>query len=163
MKEAQLYASAGAIGAIAGMRAMSAPAVISRMARKGELAVEGSRLGFLNSAGALSTSALLAAGELIADKLPSTPARTDLGPLAVRAVSGGVSGAVIFSANRRSPWVGALLGAAAAVGSAYAAFYMRKTAKEKLHVPDFVLAAAEDALVIRTGLFVARQLQREPA
>ena len=79
MKEAQIYTSAGAIGVIAGMRAMSAPAVISRIARKGELAVEGSKLSFLNSSGALSTSALLAVGEIIADKLDRRSSRSSIG------------------------------------------------------------------------------------
>ena len=157
MKDSQLYTSAAAIGAIAGMRAMSAPAVISQAVRKGELAVEGSKLGFLNTSGALSVSALLAVGELIADKLPATPNRTDVGPLVVRTMSGGLSGAVIFSARKKSPWAGALVGALTAVGAAYAAFHLRRSIKEKLHVPDLVLAAAEDALVARGGLFIARQ------
>ena len=158
MKDSQLYTSAAAIGAIAGMRAMSAPAVISQVVRKGELAVEGSKLGFLNTSGALSISALLAVGELIADKLPSTPNRTDVGPLVARAISGGLSGAVIFSAKKKSPWAGGLLGALTAVAATYAAFHLRRSVKEKLHIPDVVLAAAEDALVARAGVFVVRQL-----
>jgi uncharacterized membrane protein len=163
MKDEKVLVGAATLGAIAGMRAMSAPALVSQLARKGGLAVEGSKLGFLNSSGALSTTALLAVGELIADKLPFIPSRTTPGPLIARAISGGVSGAIISSARRKSPWAGALIGAGAAIGAAYAAYHLRRAAKERLRVPDFVLALAEDALVASAGTFVARRLSAREA
>ena len=160
-KTSQVYAGAVALGRVAGMRTMSAPMLISRVARKGQLAAEGSKLGFLNHPGALSTTALLAVGELIADKIPSVPPRTDVGPLLARAVSGGLSGAVLCSARKKSPWVGAVCGALGAVAVAYAAYHLRRSAKRNFHLPDAVLAVAEDAVVAGSGMWIASQLQKQ--
>ncbi len=157
-KDSQVYAGAAALGLVAGMRTMSAPALISRVARKGQLAVKGSKLGFLNSTGAVSATAILAVGELIADKLPSIPARTDVGPLAARLVSGSLSGAVLCAAKKRSPWLGAFYGALGALGAAYGAYHLRRAVKENLHVPDALVAVAEDAFVASSGLFIASRL-----
>ncbi len=159
--DAQVYAGATALGAVAGMRAMSAPALISQVARRGQLAVEGSKLQFLNSTGAVSTTAVLAIGELIADKLPFIPARTDVAPLAGRAISGALCGAVLCSAKKRSPWLGAFYGVLGALGATFAAYHLRRAAKENLHIPDGVLALAEDALVASSGLFIASRLREE--
>lgn len=159
--DAQVYAGATALGVVAGMRAMSAPALISQVARRGELAVSGSKLAFLSSKGALSTTALLALGELVADKLPSTPSRTDVGPLTARAVSGALCGAILCSAKKRSPWLGALYGAAGAIGAAFAAYHLRRSAKNALHLPDGVVAVAEDAIVAASGFLIASQMKEK--
>ncbi len=163
--DAQVYASATALGVVAGMRAMSAPAILSQVARKrkGQLAVGGSKLGFLNSTGAVSITALLALGELIADKIPSVPARTDLGPLAARAISGALCGVVLCAAKKRSVWLGALYGGMGAVGAAFAAYHLRRSVKESFNLPDAVLAVAEDVLVASGGFLIAKQLREETA
>ena len=161
-KDIHVYAGAAALGLVAGMRTMSAPTLVSRIARKGHLAAAGSKLAFLNHPGALSTSALLAVGELVADKIPSLPARTDAGPLIARAVSGGLSGAVLCSARKKSPWLGAFFGAIGAVGAAYASYHLRRSAKEKLHLPDAVFAVAEDAIVAGGGILLASRLKSLP-
>lgn len=163
MTGSQVYREAAVLGIIAGLRSMSAPALITRVARKGHLAARGSKLEFLNSTGALSGAVLLAAGEIIADKLPKTPARIQPGPLTARAVSGALCGAVLCSARKKSPWQGALYGALGAVGAAYAAYHLRHALKENLHVPDAVVAVAEDAIVAGSGLLVAAHLSEEPA
>jgi uncharacterized membrane protein len=163
MTDSQVYGKAAALGLIAGLRSMSGPALITRVARKGQLAAKGSKLEFLNSTGALSGAVLLAAGEIIVDKLPKTPARTKPGPLAARAVSGALCGAVLCSARKKSPWLGALYGALGAVGAAYAAYHLRQAAKEALHVPDAVIAVAEDALVAGSGLLIASRLTDQSA
>ncbi len=163
MTGSQVYGEAAALGVVAGMRSMSAPALITRMARKGQLAAEGSKLEFLNSTGALSGAVLLAVGEIIVDKLPKTPARTKPGPLAARAVSGALCGAVLCSARKKSPWLGALYGAVGAVGAAYAAYHLRRAMEETLHVPAAVVAVAEDAIVAGSGLLIASRLTEELA
>jgi uncharacterized membrane protein len=151
------------LGMVAGMRTLSAPALVTRVARKRKLAVAGSKLGFLNSTGALSITALLAAGELIADKLPAMPNRTDLGPLLARAASGGLCGAVLCSAKKRSPWLGAFYGALGALGAAYAAYHLRRSIKENWHLPDSLVALAEDAVVASGGMLLASQMREEAA
>jgi uncharacterized membrane protein len=158
MRGSQIYREAAVVGMIAGLRSMSAPALITRVARKGQLAARGSKLEFLNSTGALSSAVLLAAGEIIADKFPKLPARIQPGPLTARAISGALCGAVLCSARKKSPWRGALYGALGAIGAAYAAYHLRHTLKETLHVPDAVLGVAEDAIVTGSGLLIASRL-----
>ncbi len=163
MTDSQVYGEAAALGVMAGLRSMSAPALMTRVARKGQLAAKGSKLEFLNSTGALSGALLLAAGEIIVDKLPKTPARTKPGPLAARAISGALCGALLGSARKKSPWLGALYGAIGAVGATYAAYHLRQAVKENLHVPDAVVALAEDAIVAGGGFLIASRLTDQPA
>jgi uncharacterized membrane protein len=159
--DSRIYLGAAAIGVVAGMRSMSAPALISQVARNGALEVTGSKIAFLNRTGALSTTGLLALGEFVADKLPFTPARTKAGSVAVRAISGALSGGVLCSARKKSPWLGALIGASAAVGATYAAYHLRRTAEARLNLPDPVLAVAEDALVATSALLIASALRKD--
>ncbi len=161
--DAQAFAGATALGVMAGMRSMSAPALISQVARKGQLVVEGSKLGFLNSRGAITTTALLAVGELIADKLPATPARTAAGPLIARAVSGALCGAVLCSAKKKSTWLGAFYGTLGALGGTFAAYHLRRSVEQNLKLPDAVVAVAEDAIVAASAFLIARQLSEETA
>lgn len=158
MTGSQVYREAATLGLIAGLRSMSAPALITRVARKGQLAARGSKLEFLNSTGAVSGAILLAAGEIIVDKLPKTPARIKPGPLAARAVSGALCGAILCSARKKSPWLGAVYGTLGAVGATYAAYHLRHAVKETLHVPDAVVAIAEDAIVAGSGYLIASRL-----
>ncbi len=158
MTSSQVYKEAAGLGLIAGLRSMSAPALITRVARKGQLAKKGSKLEFLNSTGAVSGAVLLAAGEILVDKLPKTPARTKPGSVAVRAISGGLCGAILCSARKKSPWLGALYGALGAVAATYAGYYLRHAIKETLHVPDAVVAMAEDAIVAGSGVLIASRL-----
>ena len=159
--DAQVYAGSAAIGIAAGMRSMSAPALMSQFARRGTLSLGGSPVGFLNSTGAASTTAVLAIGELIADKLPFIPARTTTGPLLARAVSGGLSGAILSSAKKRSAWVGGLIGAFGAVGATFASYHLRRSVKETLHLPDAIVAVAEDAAVAAIGILIASRLRED--
>jgi uncharacterized membrane protein len=136
MRDTHVYAGAAIVGVIAGMRSMAAPALVSRLGAPGILPV---------STG--TVTAALAIGEAIADKLPFMPSRTMPPSLITRAVSGGLSGASLTSSRRRSPFWGAVIGAAAAVGATYAAYEFRQRAGKRLNVPDFVVALAEDAVV----------------
>ena len=83
-----------ALSALAGNRSMSAPAAFSRFvtARHAGQTLP-APASYLNDPLIADGLALLAAGELIADKLPFTPNRTDLLPLLGRGVFGGMVGA----------------------------------------------------------------------
>jgi len=158
MKSNQVYASAALAGALSGMRAMSSPALISQLAKSGVLPVD-SQLGFLAKSGTATSTAVLAAGEFIADKLPFIPKRTATGPMIARALSGGLAGAAISSGKKRSWQVGALLGIAGAIGAAYGAYHLRKRAGEKLHIPDTAVAVLEDLAVAGAGLLITSMLR----
>ena len=137
---------------------MAAPAVIARLGRKGSLDDITGPLSVFKNNRFLVASSIFAAGELIADKLPMAPNRTAAGPLLGRALTGGVSGAVIFSAKKRSVLAGALIGAAFAVGAAYGAYELRKRVGKKLHLPDIAVALGEDAIVGTLGVALASRL-----
>jgi uncharacterized membrane protein len=147
MESSEVYAGAALLGAMAGMRSMSAPAVLGKISRNGGLEGSSGPLAFIHHAGFLPVSGALAVGELIADKLPFVPNRTAAGPLLGRALMGAFSGAAVCAARKR-PWlIGALLGGGAAVGAAYGAYQLRKRIGEKLKVSDPLIALGEDVIV----------------
>src|SRR5258707_4716945 len=102
MKLKQLIPLTIGIGAIAGLRSMAAPAIISRAARRKAFRIRDPRLKFLQSNKTEIVLSALAVGELVADKLQFIPKRTRPGPLAARIGSGSLCGAVLTSAARRS-------------------------------------------------------------
>jgi uncharacterized membrane protein len=154
MTDTEVYVSAAAMGAAAGMRSMAAPAIVSHLAKAGHLPLEQGRIGFLGRPSTAKTMAMLAAGELIADKLPFVPKRTKTPSLIVRTASGALSGSALASSKKRSVLLGALLGAAGAVAATYGAYALRKSTSEKLHIPDPIVAVIEDAVVATCAYLV---------
>ena len=140
------------IGAVAGMRSVLAPALVSKWladeGRGDELELPYSLLTSRRTASVVST---LAKGEIIFDKLPVTPPRITPGPLAARAVSGAVCGATICKVAHERADTGALVGAGAAVGAAFLAYYLRQSLGRKLPVPDAVLGGIEDSAAYAIG------------
>jgi uncharacterized membrane protein len=102
------------IGIIAGLRAMTAPAVVSWAARLGRLNLTSTGLAFLGYAYTPWILTVLALAELVADQLPTTPSRKTPAPFGTRIVTGGLSGAAI-AATSGSIIVGLVAGAIGAV------------------------------------------------
>ena len=69
------------IGFVAGLRSMTAPALVCWAAHLQWIHLQGTPLGFMASPIAVGIFTLAAIAELVADKLPKTPARTAAGPL----------------------------------------------------------------------------------
>ena len=90
--------SALLIGVIAGLRSMTAPAAVAWMAHAGLVDLANPWAAFLAWAPARWIFTLLALGELVADKLPSTPSRKTAFPFGGRIVTGGLSGAALCAA-----------------------------------------------------------------
>ena len=97
---------------------------------------------------------VLAAGELVADQLPSTPSRTKPPGLIARILLGGLSGAGIAAAGMQSMALGAFLGIAGSLAGTYGGYQARTRLVRALKVPDFVIAFLEDAVAIGGGLFI---------
>jgi uncharacterized membrane protein len=76
------------IGVIAGLRSMTAPAVVSWAATRNWIRPSSNSLAFLSKQAVASVLSVLAVGELVVDKLPGTPNRTQPFALAVRALTG---------------------------------------------------------------------------
>ncbi len=92
--------------------------------------------------------AALAAGELIADKLPGTPARTIPPALAFRALSGGYAGRSVARSLAADGRAGAIAGAAGAIAAAYLGMALRSAIVRATRLPDPIVALGEDALAI---------------
>jgi uncharacterized membrane protein len=93
------YVLALLLGVVAGLRTMTAPALISWAAHTGWLDLNGTWLAFVGTTWARWILTLLALVELVVDQLPSTPSRTVPAQFGARIVTGGFSGAAIGAAS----------------------------------------------------------------
>jgi uncharacterized membrane protein len=142
------------IGIVAGLRSLTAPAVVSWAAHRNCIDLHNTPLSFMGSTVTVSIFVLLALGELVADQLPSTPSRTKPVGLIARIVLGGLSGACVAVAGAQSIVIGALLGAVGGVAGAFAGYEVRTRLVRALKVPDLVIAVLEDAVAIGGGLLI---------
>ncbi|MGI8990440.1 MAG: DUF4126 family protein [Bryobacteraceae bacterium] len=156
MRLDRVSALAAGIGVIAGLRTMTAPAAVSWAAGGSSLALHDAPLKFLRSKVSRNVALGLAAVELIADKLPSTPNRTNAGPLAARVVSGALCGAAVYSSNKRPIATGALVGGLGAIAGSFAGYELRRRLGDRLNVPDATIAVVEDALAMTGGFSIAK-------
>jgi len=142
------------IGVIAGLRTMTAPAVVAWAANRHWLNLHNSPLSLMGSTAAVAVFTVLALGELVVDKLPSTPSRTKLLGLIGRSVLGALSGAAVAASGAQSIAPGAVLGVAGAIVGAFGGYEIRQRLVRALKVPDFVIALIEDTVAIAGGLLI---------
>jgi uncharacterized membrane protein len=154
MNPSHLLLLAFAIGVIAGLRSLTAPAVVSWAAHRNWLLLHNTPLTFVGSTLAVAIFTVLALVELVADQLPSTPSRTKPPGLIARIVFGGLSGAAVAVAGAKSLALGAALGALGGIVGAFAGYEVRTRLVKALKVPDLFIALLEDAVAIGGGLFV---------
>jgi uncharacterized membrane protein len=147
------------LGAISGLRSLSGPAFVSRAASRGDLNLDGTLLAFLSSPRLSKALVLIELGELVGDKLPTTPSRTSPPPLLGRAASGALVGAAVFVSDGRRATTGAALGSSAAIAASFAGERLRALTVEKTGFPDPVVALAEDATVLLVGLRSLRNVR----
>ena len=138
---------------MAGLRSLTAPAVVAWGAHLNWLNLHGSALAFMGSTPAVAIFSVLAIGELIADKLPMIPKRTAPVPLVARVVTGGLCGACLCAAAGNSLLAGALLGGIGGVIGAFLGYEIRRRLVNNLRVRDFAFAVCEDAIAIGLALF----------
>ncbi len=136
------------LGAMTGLRTMTPMAVLCWFAYRHDLHL---RHTWAFWAGELVTAivfTVLAAGELVGDKLPQTPSRLALVPLTARIVFGGLVGAIAATGLKGAAFEGILLGAIAAPIGAFIGFHIRASLKAQNGFPDFHIAVVEDILAI---------------
>ena len=143
-----------AIGVIAGLRALTAPAVVAWAAHRNWLPLHSTPLSFLGASLAVLVFTLFAVVELITDQLPSTPARTKSVGLVARLITGGLSGAAVAASGGQGLALGAVLGGLGGIVGAFAGYEVRTRSVKALRVPDFVVAILEDAVAIGGGLWI---------
>jgi uncharacterized membrane protein len=154
MHPAQVLLLAFLIGVIAGLRSLTAPAVVAWAAHRNWINLHNTLLSFMGSIAAVVFFTLLAAVELVTDQLPSTPSRLKPPGLIARILLGGLSGAGVALAGGQSVALGAVLGAAGGVAGAFAGYQVRTRLVKALKVPDLAIALLEDAVAIAGGLWI---------
>jgi uncharacterized membrane protein len=154
MNSTTVYALALGIGVIAGLRSMTAPAVVAWAAHLNWLDLQGTRLSFLGSPLTVGIVTLLAIGELIADKLPSTPNRTSAVPLLGRILTGVLCGAAICAGGRATEALGAVMGAIGALVGSFGGYSVRHALVQNLKLRDGAFAVVEDLIAIGGGLLL---------
>ncbi len=137
-------ADAALLGAAGGLRT-SAP--FAALAARGRVGHGAGRWALLSAA----------AGEVVVDKLPQTPARTSPPALAGRLVCASLAG------GRLAGPAGAAAAGASAGLSAFAGERGRRALGARTGVPDPLLGAAEDVLAAGAALVATRRLGRRPA
>ncbi|WP_109485961.1 DUF4126 domain-containing protein [Occallatibacter savannae] len=142
------------IGIIAGLRSMTAPAVVSWAARLGWIHVHDSWLTFLGYAWTPWILSICAVGELIVDKLPFTPSRKLPPSFAFRIVSGSISGAAIGIAHGSlvTGLVGGAIGAVIGTLGGAAA----RSALAKRFGKDLPAALLEDAVAVVGAILILK-------
>jgi uncharacterized membrane protein len=145
------------IGIVAGLRAMTAPAVVAWAAHLGWINLAGSSFAFMGSKWAVGIFTLAALGELVSDQLPKTPARTTAGPLTARIVMGALTGACLAISGGASLALGVLLGALGSVIGTFAGYRARVGLVKSLGVPDIAVAIPEDLVAIGLALLLVKR------
>jgi uncharacterized membrane protein len=135
------------IGVVAGLRPMSALALIAWGLRRGWIRPGHSPYTRIVSASASKRIAEFAISELIADKLPFTRSRLDVAPLTWRILSGAICGAIINT--KRPPDRGAVLGGLGALAGAATGYHIRRRLGRDM--PDLIVALLEDAVALGAG------------
>ncbi len=142
------------LGVTAGLRSMTPVAAVAWAAWLGRIDLASTSLAFLATRAAAYALALLAVGELVADKLPFTPNRTALGPFLGRMMTGGVSGAALAAGSGHSPALGGFLGSVGAVVGTLGGFKARTRLVPALGARDWIVAVAEDAVTIAAAVLI---------
>lgn len=136
------------IGVLTGLRGLTPPAAVAWALYLGWMQYDG-MLGALGSGIAVTLLTVLAAGELVGDKLPSTPARTAPPGLIARLIGGAVTGTVVAGGI-----VGAVAGMAGALAGTFGGYQLRTRLVRALGVPDLVIALLEDVIAVGGALWV---------
>jgi uncharacterized membrane protein len=143
-----------AIGVIAGLRALTAPAVVAWGAFLGWIDLDGKWSEWMAHPITLTVLTIFLLVELVTDQLPNTPSRKTAPQFLTRLIMGGFSGAVIgsaffhtFSATGAGV-IGAVLGTMA--GAA-----VRQRFAESRNGQDRPGAILEDVVAVGGGFLVA--------
>ena len=139
------------IGFFAGLRSLTGPAVTAWAAYLGWLKLD-RPLSLIGSLPSVVVFSLLAVVELVVDKLPSTPSRTQPMGLIARIVTGALTGACVAVAGGQAAIAGALLGVAGGVFGCFGGYQARKTLVKRLGTPDIYVALIEDIIAIGGSL-----------
>lgn len=139
--------TAAALGAITGVRSLAGLATLTAgRGRTGAAAGESRLERLLADPVASGLVQWAAAGEMVADKLPAIPVRTEPVPLAGRIGLGALAGVLVARRRAGPALAAAVVGAAVAAASTVAVTGLRRRLAAR-GLPDLALGLAEDAAV----------------
>jgi uncharacterized membrane protein len=141
------------IGFFAGLRSLTAPATTAWAAHLGWLKLA-RPLSFIGSIPSVVIFTVLAAMELVFDKLPNTPNRTSPPGLIARILTGGLTGACISMSGGQGMYVGAGLGAVGGIVGAFAGYRARLRIVMTLGMSDMYVALVEDLVAVGGCLLI---------
>lgn len=156
------YLKAFKIGVIAGMRAITAPALLShKLVRTIPTKEPKKPVHYLAQPLVAIGLEVLAGMEILGDKIPHGPNRTSPPQFITRIASGATCGAFLSEVEGAPAPIGAVLGGLGAVVGTLLFFNLRRWLDHDLGLPDAVGALTEDALAIGLGWQVVNSI--EPA
>lgn len=135
------------LGALCGLRTFTPLAVLTIAVHRW-LTLTGTPFAFLATMPAHLIIVLLAIGELIMDKLPSTPSRLRPPGLIGRALLGAVTAVAFAFAHQHSIAVPLVLGIIGALIGSFLGHRFRSGLVRALKSPDWPVALLEDAICI---------------
>lgn len=158
VSKSNAFKQAAGLGMVAGMRASVAPSVASHyLSRHKSKALSHSRLKFIQAPLTSAVTKLLNAAELAGDKMPGTPNRIKTSQIMARVASGALVGAVVYRTHRKGLAKGIMVGAASALASTYATFYLRQYLDRIPYIKDPLMGAVEDLVAISSGASVMKE------
>jgi uncharacterized membrane protein len=147
------------LGCLTGLRSLTPAAAVCWAAHLGWLHFAGTKLAFLDRPPILLVLTLLALAELIADKLPNTPARTAPLGLIARIVFGCLGGVALATSAGGSLLGAGIVGIAGALVGTFAGYGTRRDLVLRAHLADFDAAIAEDVIAVAGSLLIVSHIQ----
>ncbi len=141
------------IGVVAGLRSMTAPAAVSWAARLGWLHLERTPVAFLGYAATPYILTALAIGELIADKLPSTPSRKAPMGFLGRVITAALCGAAL-GATDQALIGGLLIAVLGALAGTWGGYEGRTRLVRATGGNDLPVALLEDVIAIGAAISI---------
>ena len=143
------------VGAVAGLRALTAPAAVSWAARLGWLHLENTPLAFMGFTATPYIFSVLALAEIINDKLPKTPSRKAPPGFIARIATGALCGAALGAAAQ-SLIGGLIAGIIGAVVGTLGGYEFRSRLVKAIGGNDLPIAVIEDAIAIVGAVLLVR-------
>ena len=143
------------IGIVAGLRALTAPALVSWAAHLGWLNLQGTHLAFMGSTAAVAIFTVLALAEFAGDLMPTAAARTTAVPLTARIITGALSRCLPLCVGRP------VLDGGSGSGhyrrpdfGTYGGYQVATRLVRALKVKDALIAIPEDLVAIALAYFI---------
>ena len=141
------------IGVVAGLRSVTAPAVVAWAALLKWINLDGTWVSWLGHPVTVTVLTVLAVLELVADKLPATPGRTAAVSFIARIILGAFAGAVVGTAWGYT-WGGLGAGVIGVVLGTLGGYEARTRLAAARDGHDLPIALLEDAIAVLGGFAI---------